>query len=167
MTHILRKFNAHVDGYSTHLEIEKITPPLVRDQVEAIKAGGLLGELDVPLGVQKLEAGLMVNSRNKLLMGKAGLTPGKSTRVTFRGVSVSEIDGSQQDEVLIIQGRLNVDSNDWQAQSKTDTDYKIGSITYYKHLIDGQLVYEIDLLNMIGVVDGVDQWADIRGGLGL
>lgn len=167
MTHILRKFNAFVDGYSTHLEIEKITPPVVRDQVEAIKAGGLLAEFDVPLGLQKLEAGLMINSRNKLLMGKAGLTPGKSTRTTFRGAAVSEIDGSQRDEILIIQGRFNVDSNDWQAQAKADTDYKIGSITYYKHLINGELLYEIDLLNMICIVEGVDQWADLRGGIGL
>lgn len=167
MTQILRKFNAFVDGYSTHLEIEKITPPAVRDQVESIKAGGLLAELDMPLGYQKLEAGLLINSRQKKLMVKAGLTPGKSTRTTFRGVSISEIDGSQQNEVLIVQGRLNAESSDWQAQSKADTNYKIGSITYYKHLVDGELIYEIDLLNMIAIVDGVDQWAEIRGGLGL
>lgn len=167
MTQIMRKFNAFVEGHSLHLEIEKLTPPAVRDVVETIKAGGLLAELDVPLGYQKLEAGLVINSRQKKLMTKAGLTPGKSTRTTFRGVAISELDGSQQDEVIILQGRLNAEAGDWQAQSKADTNYKIGTITYYKHLVGGERVYEIDLLNMIAIVDGVDQWAEIRGGLGL
>ncbi len=127
----------------------------------------MLAPLDVPLGLQKLEAGLKVNARLRPLMKQVGLTPGKFVRPTFRGVSVSEIDGAQQNEVLTMQGRLNVDGNTWTAQSISTMEFKLGSITYYKHVIDGNPLYEIDLVNCIAVIDGVDQWADIRSGLGL
>jgi hypothetical protein len=166
MTQVLRKFNAFVEGYSTHLEVEEVTPPNVRDQVETIKAGGLIAEYDVSLGLQKLEAGIKLNSRQKALMNQVGLAPGVHKMITFRGVGISEIDGSQQDEVMSITGRLNMDQGNWQAQSTVTTDYKIGSILFYKHVINGTVVHHIDLKNFICIVDGVDRWADLRGGLG-
>ncbi len=166
MTHVLRNFTAFVDGYDARLSIAELTPPVVRDLVEEVKAGGLLAPMDVPLGLQKLEASLKVNARLKPLMKNVGMTPGKFIRPTFRGVSISEIDGSQQNETLIMQGRLNVDANTWAAQSVSQMDFKIGSISYFKHIVDGSTLYEIDLVNMICSVDGDDQWADIRSGLG-
>lgn len=167
MTQVLRRFTAHVGGYDARLVIDEITPPVVRDQVEAMKGGGLMAELDIPLGLQKLEAGFKVNARSKELMAQVGMTPGKFIRPTFRGVSISEVDGSQQNEVLVIQGRLNLDGDTWAASSLNKLDYKIGSIKYYKHTINGSSLYEIDLINMICIVDGVDQWSSLRSGLGI
>ncbi len=166
MTQVLRKFNAFVEGYSTHLEIEETTPPNVRDQVETIKAGGLLAEYDVALGLQKLEASIKLNSRQRELMKHAGLAPGIHRMITFRGVGVSEIDGSSQNEVMSLTGRLNMDQGNWQAQSTAMTEYKIGSILFYKHVVNGSVLHHIDLKNFIGIVDGVDHWADMRSGLG-
>ncbi len=167
MTHILRNFTAFVDGYDLRLEVEELTPPVVRDQTEETKAGALDAPVDIPLGLQKLEAGLKINSRQKELMKKAGLGPGKTIRITFRGVSISEIDGSQQNELLVMQGRINADAGAWAAQTVSKTDFKIGTITYYKHLVDGASVYEIDLFNFVRVIGGVDQLAGVRNGLGL
>ncbi len=167
MTQVLRRFTAFVDGYDARLTVDEITPPLVRDLAEEVKAGGLMSPLDVPLGIQKLEAGLKVNALLRPLMKQVGLTPGKHVRPTFRGVTISEIDGNQENHVLVMQGRLNIDANTWTAGSVTTMDFKMGSITYYKHTIDGSPLYEIDLLNCVCIIDGVDQWASIRSGLGL
>ncbi len=166
MTRILRKFNAFVEGYSTHLEVEEITPPNVRDQVETIKAGGLLVEYDVALGLQKLEASIKLNTRQREMMKHVGLAPGVHKMITFRGVGISEIDGTQHDEVMSLTGRLNLEQGNWQAQSVAMTDYKIGSILFYKHVIDGKVLHHIDLKNFIGIVDGTDHWAGLRSGLG-
>lgn len=168
MGHISRKFNCFVEGHSTHTEIEELTLPVVRDQLETIKAGGLLAEFEVPLGLQKLEAGMKLTSRQHAVMKFAGLTPGKFIRPTFRSVSIDEANGDQQDEVIVIQGRLNVDSSTLSAQSVSGIDYKWTSISYFKHTVAGKpTLYEIDLFNFICVVDGVDQWSDVRNALGL
>ncbi|MGR3486037.1 MAG: phage major tail tube protein [Paracoccaceae bacterium] len=166
MTHVLRKHNAFVEGYSTHLECEDVTPPNIQDQVETIKAGGLIAEYDVTVGLKKLEAKLKLNSRNRLLMGQAGLAPGVHRSITFRGVAVSEIDGTQQDEVMQITGRMNGDAGNWAAQSTAMMEYSIGSILFYRHLVNGSVLHHVDVKNFICIVDGVDQWAGMRSGLG-
>ena len=167
MTQVLRRFTAHVDGFDARLVIDEITPPVVRDLVEELKAGGLMAGMDIPLGLQKLESGFKVNARSRELMKQVGMTPGKFVRPTFRGVSISEVDGTQQNETIVMQGRLNIEGDTWSASSLNKLDYKIGSIKYYKHLINGSSLYEIDLINFICIVDGVDQWADLRSGLGM
>lgn len=166
MTHIQRKFNVFVEGYSTHLEIEGCTVPNLQDVTEEIKAGGLIAGVDVPLGFQKMEAGLKINSRQKLLMKQVGLAPGRSSKITMRSVNVSEIDTTQEDEVISITGRLNANNGGWEAQSVPKDEYKIGTIFYYKHTIGGEVIHHIDLKNFIGIVDGEDVWAPLRSGLG-
>ncbi|PIE13836.1 MAG: hypothetical protein CSA70_03725 [Rhodobacterales bacterium] len=166
MTHIQRKFNAFVEGYSTHLEVEGVTVPNVQDHVEELKSGGLGGAVDVPLGIQKMEAGIKINSRQKNIMKHVGLAPGVHRKITFRSVNVSEIDGGQEDEVISITGRLNANNGGWEAQNVPKDDYKIGTIFFYKHTISGEVVHHIDLKNHICIVDGVDHWADHRSGLG-
>ncbi|MDO5631145.1 MAG: phage major tail tube protein [Paracoccus sp. (in: a-proteobacteria)] len=167
MTHILRNFTAFVDGYDLRMEVEELTPPLIRDLTDEVKSGALDAPYDVPLGLQKLEASLKINSRQKELMKKAGLGPGSNIRATFRGVAISEVDGSQQNEVLVMQGRISADAAAWAAQTVNKADFKIGSITYYKHLVDGAPLYEIDLFNFVRIIGGVDQLAGVRNGLGL
>ncbi len=167
MAHILRNFTAHIEGYDTRLEIKSITPPLVRDKTDEATGGALLAPMDVPMGLQKLEAGFKVNARSRDLMKHAGLRPGMFIRPTFRGVSISEIDGSQQDEVLTFQARLNCDGNEWAAGSISEIDFKLTSISYYRHLVNGADLYEIDIVNAVQRINGVDQMASIRRGLGL
>jgi len=167
MTQILRNMNAFVDGYSTHLEIEELTPPKLMDQSETTKAGGLIAEYDVSLGLQKLEASLKLNSLQKEAMKLVGLAPGVHKRITFRGHAVSEIDGSTGDHVIVLEGRLQFDPGNWVAQSAAKTDYKLASVLFYKHTINGDVVYHIDLKNMVQIVNGIDQMADTRSSLGL
>ena len=166
MTQIQRKFNAFVAGQSLHLEVEGLTPPNVNDHLETINGGGMLGELDIALGLQKLEGGFKVNSRNKLIMKQIGLAPGTRKKITFRSVNKSEIDGTQEDEVISMLGRLNADQGSWASQSVSNTDLKVNSIVFYKHVMAGEVIHHIDFLNSICIVDGVDQWADVRSGLG-
>jgi len=166
MTQIIRHINAFVEGYSTHLELEELMPPKLQDQSEETKAGGLIAGYDVSFGFQKLEASIKLTSQQKQVMRHVGLAPGVHKRITFRGHAVSEIDGSNEDHVIVIEGRLQSDPGNWAAQTAAKPEYKIASILYYRHLVSGNVMHHIDLKNMIGIVDGVDQYADARSSLG-
>ncbi|MNZ98291.1 Phage tail tube protein FII [compost metagenome] len=49
-----------------------------------------------------------------------------------------------------------------------DTEHKITTTcSYYKLTIDGQVLVEIDLLNFIEIIDGVDMLAEQRAALGI
>lgn len=167
MPHIQRKFNAFVDGYSTHTECEGVTVPNLQDVLEETKAGGLIMGFEVPMGFQKMEAGIKVNSRQKVLMKRVGLVPGVFSRITFRSVNIDEFNGEQDNEVINITGRLNANNGGWEAQSIPKDDYKINSIPYYKHTINGEVIHHVDIQNFIGIVAGVDVWSSISSGLGL
>lgn len=166
MTQIIRHINAFVEGYSTHLEIEELTPPKLTDKSEETKAGGLIAGYDVSFGFEKLEAGLKLNSQQKEVMKHVGLRAGVHKRFTFRGHAVSEIDGSNEDHVIVIEGRLQSDPGNWAAQAIAKPDYKIGSILFYKHMVAGTVMHHIDLKNMIGIVNGEDQYSTARSALG-
>ena len=59
-----------------------------------------------------------------------------------------------------------VDPGEWAAGSKAEFKYAV-DVTYYKLEIDGRVMFEIDPINCVRVIDGVDQLADVRNALGL
>ena len=59
-----------------------------------------------------------------------------------------------------------VDPGDWKAGDKAEIKYAV-SPTYYKLEVDGSVIYEIDIINSIRVIDGVDQLAKMREQLGI
>jgi hypothetical protein len=69
--------------------------------------------------------------------------------------------------MLIIEGRIQQKGDAWKTGSIVGVSYPITSITYYKHVIDGQLIHEIDMVNAIQIVNGIDQGTGMRTALGL
>lgn len=167
MTHVQRKFNLFIPGQSLHPIIEGLQPPSLADAVEELKGGGLLAPYDVPLGFAKMEASFKVNAREKAILKRIGLAPGVSTAMTARSANVDELDGSQENEVIEFTGRINAAGPSFEANSVPKDEYKIGSIMFYKHMIDGEVIHHVDIRNFIGIVDGVDVWGKIRAGIGL
>lgn len=167
MTHVQRKFNLFIPGASLHPIIENLQPPAVADAVEELKGGGLLAPYDVPLGFAKMEASFKVNAREKLIMKQIGLAPGSTIPMTARSANVDELDGSQENEVIEFTGRISASAPSFEANSVPKDEYKIGSIMFYKHMIDGEVIHHVDIRNFIGIVGGVDVWGPIRSGIGL
>ena len=59
-----------------------------------------------------------------------------------------------------------VDLGDWKAGDPAEIKHAI-AVAYYKLEIDGRVMYEIDMVAGVQVIDGKDQLADIRAALGL
>lgn len=63
-------------------------------------------------------------------------------------------------------GLKEVDMGDWKPGEKAESKHNM-ALTYYKLEVDGRLIYEIDMVGMVLVIDGVDQLAEERSALGL
>ena len=59
-----------------------------------------------------------------------------------------------------------LDMGDWKPGDKAENKYAM-ALQYYKLEVDGRVMYEIDMVNCVRVIDGVDQMADVRSALGL
>ena len=63
-------------------------------------------------------------------------------------------------------GLREVDPGEWKPGEKAEFKYAV-SVTYYKLEIDGRVMFEIDPVNCVRVIDGVDQLAAERAALGI
>lgn len=59
-----------------------------------------------------------------------------------------------------------LDLGDWKAGEKAELKHSI-AVTYYKLEIDGRVMYEIDPVACVRVINGVDQYAAMRAALAL
>jgi P2 family phage contractile tail tube protein len=154
-----------VDGRSLHLEVDELTPPAIKDKVEELRLPGFA--VDVPLGLEKLEAKVKLSTWNEDVAVKLGLAPGKRLRSTFRGQTTSELDGTSKSVIIVMEHRLAGEPQAWKAGDKTGVEYTLTSILFYRHTVDARVIHQLDLQNMIAIVDGVDQLREAREALGI
>jgi P2 family phage contractile tail tube protein len=58
------------------------------------------------------------------------------------------------------------DPGSWKAGEANETKFSIGC-TYYKLEIDGAVIYDLDPINGIRIINGVDQTAAERAAIGM
>jgi P2 family phage contractile tail tube protein len=162
---ILRHFTWWVDGKSLHMEVDELTPPSIKDKLEGLYFGGQ--EIDIALGLEKLEAKAKLATWNPDIAAKMGLAPGKRIRSTFRGQTVDEIDGVSRTVIIVMEHRISGEPENWKSGDKSGVSHTLNSILFYKHTVDERVIHHIDPQNFVRIVDGVDQLRDAREALGI
>jgi P2 family phage contractile tail tube protein len=158
--------NLFIDGINFRGDIPELTLPKMTVKTEAYRAGGMDAEIDMDMGLEKLEASFTANGLRKDAMKYVGLADGMAFNASFRG-SFRAQKGEFTGVIATLRGMLKeVDPGGWKAGEKAEFKYSV-SVAYYKLEIDGDVMYEIDPLNSIRVIDGVDQLAEMRNQLGL
>jgi hypothetical protein len=163
---ILKNFNLFVDGRGYAGNCEEITPPKLTLKTEEFRNGGMDAPVEVEMGLEKLEASFTLTKYDADVLKLFGLAPGHSKPLTFRGSVIGE-DGVETAVSIQVQGMLKeVDQGSWKPGDKATLKGTV-SCKYYKHIIGGVVIHEIDVANMIRKVNGVDQLAVTRRNLGM
>ncbi|WP_367256231.1 phage major tail tube protein [Pseudomonas sp. stari2] len=163
---VLSNCVAFIDGVSFAGEVTSLTLPKVALKTDAFRGGGMAGEVEVSMGVEKLESGFSTTGVRRESLKWFGLSDRTACNAVFRG-SFKGLKGKVTPVIVTMRGGLKeVDMGDWKPGDKAETKHTM-SLTYYKLEVGGRLIYEIDMLGMVLVVDGVDQLAEERSALGL
>lgn len=163
---VLSNCVAFIDGVSFAGEITSLTLPKVALKTDAFRGGGMAGEVEVSMGVEKLESGFSTTGVRRESLKWFELSDRTACNTVFRG-SFKGLKGKVTPVIVTMRGGLKeVDMGDWKPGDKAETKHTM-SLTYYKLEVGGRLIYEIDMLGMVLVVDGVDQLAEERSALGL
>jgi len=163
---VLSNCAAFIDGVSFAGEVTSLTLPKVALKTDAFRGGGMAGEVEVSMGVEKLESGFSTTGVRRESLKWFGLSDRTACNAVFRG-SFKGLKGKVTPVIVTMRGGLKeVDMGDWKPGDKAETKHTM-SLTYYKLEVGGRLIYEIDMLGMVLVVDGVDQLAEERSALGL
>lgn len=98
------------------------------------------------------------------------MTPNISITLNTPHVTIerySELTGEVQAVELVVRGRhKEVDSGEWKT-GESNTTKVTSTNSYAKLTINGEVLYEVDLINMVEIVDGVDLMEAHRNALGL
>lgn len=160
----IKGFTAFVDGYGQGGVTTSGKLPVIKVKTEGHRDGGMDGESDLDLGIDKLEAELGFAELSPLLAGCVGT---RNRPITLRGSQEGE-NGVKRAVIAEFRGLVTeADPGTWDGETKkTELKLKI-SCDYYRLRIGGQLVYEIDVLGGVRNIDGADQLALRRANLGL
>lgn len=162
----LANMNLFVDGVSFQGDVPSLTLPKLTLKMEEHRAGGMDAPVELDMGMEKQEAGFVTTGVRREALKFFGLADGTAFNGTFRG-AFKGLKGKVTPVVVTLRGALKeVDMGDWKPGDKAEIKYNV-AVTYYKLEVDGRLIYEIDPLGMIRVINGVDQLAAQRSALGL
>ena len=158
--------NMSVGGISFQGEVPSFTLPKLTVKTEEHRAGGMDGAIEMDMGLEKMESSFTTTGVRKEAMKYFGLADQTAFDAAFRGTFKGQ-KGAEVGVIATIRGMLKeLDPGDWKAGDKAEFKYSV-AVSYYKLEVDGALIYEIDPLNSIRVIDGVDQLTQYRTNLGI
>lgn len=163
---VLFNTNLFVDGVTFAGDVTSLTLPKVTVKTEAHRAGGWDGEIDMDMGLEKLEASFAGTGIRRDALKFAALADQTAFNGSFRGAFKGQ-KGAMTGVVATLRGMLReIDPGEWKPGEKAEIKYAV-SVSYYKLEIDGRVMFELDPVNSVRVIDGTDQLAEMRTILGL
>lgn len=163
---LLSNTNLFVDGVSFTGDVPSLTLPKLTIKTEAHRGGGMAGEIEMDMGLEKMEASWTTTGVRRESLKYFGLADQTACNSVFRG-SFKGQKGEITPVIATLRGMLKeVDMGDWKAGDKAEIKHAM-AVSYYKLEINGTVMYEIDMVNAVRVIDGVDQLAEERSALGL
>ncbi|MFV1564431.1 MULTISPECIES: phage major tail tube protein [unclassified Phaeobacter] len=163
---ILKNFNLFVDGRGFAGEIGDYTPASPSLAAEEYRAGGMDGPIDIDMGIEKMITSFVLRNYSADVLSLWGIAPGVLIPVTARGALESE-DGTVTPVIHNMRGKIiQPDRGTWSPGQTTSLTVNM-TLEAFKETIGGQLITEIDIINMVRRTGGVDRLAQIRAALGI
>lgn len=163
----LKNMNLFHNGNNFIGLVPKVTLPKLARKMEEYRAGGMDGAVDVDMGGEKLTLDWTAGGMIVEALRSFGATSATAVALRFAGAYQRD-DTADVDAVeVVVRGRYSeIDMGESAPGGTTEHKYTM-SCAYYRLDINGRTEIEIDQLNMIYIVDGVDILADQRRALGV
>lgn len=162
----LKDFNVFNDGQSYLGLCTELTLPKLTRKMEEFSAAGV-GPVKLDMGSEPLEIEHSYGGIMPDILAQFGAPKIDAVMLRFAGAYQRD-DTAEVDAVEIVVRGRHEEIDQGSAKKGDVTEKKIKSaLTYYKEMINGQDIIEIDLLNKIFIVNGVDIYAAHRRAMGI
>lgn len=162
---ILKNWQLFVDGRGKAGNCTAFTPPTLALKTEDLEAGGLDSAIEIEIGQEKMESSFTLSEFDPDTLALWGVGPQRDVAFVARG-SVQGLNGAPQPVEHYLRGRIrSIEPGEWNRGQVTNV-FQI-SLTYYKYTHAGRVIHEIDVVNMIRFINGVDALAAHRTNIGL
>ena len=162
----LKAMALFVDGQHYAGECTEVTPPTLERETEDYRAGGMNGPVKLDMGGSELTMTLKVAGHVAAMVAQYG---GSLSGTQLRLVQAVQADDAEavQGVELVARGRMTkFDPGTAKVGDLTEHEYEF-ALTYIKWVDNGTTQVEVDYVNMIENVGGVDRMAQTRAVLGI
>jgi P2 family phage contractile tail tube protein len=163
---VLKNFNLFVDGQGYAGRVAELIPPKLTVKTIEHRGGGMDSAVELDMGLEKLSCDFTLDEYDTSVLKLFGLVTGAPVQLTLRGGFDNE---AQQVVPVTIQLRgawRELDFGTWKAGDLTRLKVTV-ACRYYRLELDGTEMIEIDTVNMVRRIHGVDQLAQLRRAIGL
>lgn len=162
----LKNMNVYGDGNSYLGQVPEVGLPKLGIKTEGYRGGGMIGEVEIDMGLDKLEMEINAGGLTPGLIAMFGASAHDAAMVRFAGAYQSDQAGRVQAVEVVARGRYTeIDMGKAKPGDGTEHKYKL-ACSYYRLIIDGSDLIEIDVIAGVFIVDGIDRYAEIRAAIG-
>lgn len=163
---IRKNLNLFVDGRGYAGNIDNFRAPALAIQAEEIRMGGMDAPIDIKMGLEKMTSGFSLYKYSADVLSLFGVASGQTVPFIARE-ALEDFDGTVTPVVHTMRGRiLSIDPGESKAGEASTLQIEM-SLTYYKLQHGSRVLQEIDAINMVHIVNGVDVLAAQRAALGI
>lgn len=163
---VLKNFNLFVDGRGYAGQVDEVSLPDLAIQSEDFRAGGMDAPVSLDMGQEAMETSFVLTQYSADVLALWGVAQGQSVPFTVRG-ALESYDGTVKAMTANMRGRIvTMARGTWASGQKPSLTVTV-RLDYYKETVADVVLHEIDVVNMIRVVGGVDRLAQQRAALGL
>lgn len=155
------------EGQSYVCDVKTITLPTLTRKMEEYRGGGMSAPVKLDMGMEAMELKSVFAGPERDMLRQWGMTKVNGIYMRFAGFYQQD-DTAETDTIeVIVRGRHSeIEMGDQEVG--TPADFTVTSaLAYYKLVWNGRTEIEIDPLNMVEIVDGIDRLAEQRSALGL
>lgn len=164
---VLKNFNLFNNGNSYMGVAEEVKLPKLKRKMDDYRGGGMNGPVKIDLGQEGLEIEFDCGGFMSQVFEQYGTCKIDSVMLRFAGAYQRDDTCAVQAVEVIVRGRHEeLDPGNAKGGDKGKLTVK-SALSYYKLSVDGKVLIEIDLLNMVEIVNGKDILIDQRKAIGL
>ncbi|KAF1719799.1 phage major tail tube protein [Pseudoxanthomonas wuyuanensis] len=162
----LKNFNMFGDGESYLGQVASVKLPVLTRAMEEYRGGGMNGPIKIDMGQNGLEIESKFGGFMRSVLRQYGVTRHNGVQLRYAGAYQRDDTGAVDAVEVVMRGRHEeIDMGD--AKAGDDTEFTVKTAcSYYKLSVNGVVEIEIDLVNMIEIVGGVDRLSEQRRAVG-
>lgn len=165
----LKHLNLFIDGENWIGIAEQFTPATLSKKWENYRGGGMMGAAKIDMGYEDdaFDVSFILGGFEDRMIRQHSAETINGTRLRFSGSYQRDDTGDVSVVEIVCHGRYGgVEMGDQKTGDNSQTTVNM-ACTYYKVMVDGEAIIEVDVINMIEIINGEDRMAAHRAAIGL
>ena len=164
----LKNMNLFNDGNSYLGLSNTVTLPVLGRKMESYRGGGMNGPVKIDHGMSDdgIQLEWTLGGLDLTVLRQYGIPRADGVLLRWAGAYQQDDTGEVVPVEVVVRGR-HEEIDMGKGKPGDDTEFKFKTaISYYKLSMNGAVLVEIDVQNMVCIVNGVDRLAELRAAIG-